>query len=268
MFGRKWKNGGAATALLTGLWLAPLAGAQDAGAAQSVGLAKRQEPASKNQPPTTGTADESRLQELRDSLRQQQRRIEALESELRQLRTSAVVDSPPKPPEQAQQKNLEEKVQKLESRLKNVGPFSFSGDIRLRGEPIFGGPADQSQVRSRLRFRLRFNADAKLNDQISGGFALASGDLNDPISTNQTFNQFYTRKPFAIDRAFLTYTPSSFKALTLSGCSNVSQHHAEVLYQAHKNVQLVFTGYIGRPLNVAPTEDWLKRLQFDAIYKF
>jgi len=53
-----------------------------------------------------------------------------------------------------------------------------------------------SQVRNRARFRARFNLNAKFNDDISGGLSLASGDLNDPISTNQTLNQFYTRKPF------------------------------------------------------------------------
>jgi hypothetical protein len=53
--------------------------------------------------------------------------------------------------------------------------------------------------------------------------------------------------------------------------SNVSQHRLEVFYQAHKNIQLEFTGLFGRPLNwgksTAP-EPLLKRLQFDVIYKF
>jgi hypothetical protein len=53
--------------------------------------------------------------------------------------------------------------------------------------------------------------------------------------------------------------------------SNVSQHRIEVFYQAYKNVQLAFTGLIGRPLNwhtSAAPEPWLKRLQFDVVYKF
>lgn len=53
--------------------------------------------------------------------------------------------------------------------------------------------------------------------------------------------------------------------------SNVSQHRVELLYQAHKNVQLGFTGLFGRPLNfggTTPAENSLKRLQFDVIYKF
>src|SRR5713226_1817118 len=102
-------------------------------------------------------------------------------------------------------------------KLKGIGPFTFSGDVRLRDEPFIGGPSNLSQVRNRERFRLRFNVNAKFNDDISGGFSVASGDLNDPISTNQTTNQFFTRKPFTIDRAFVTYTPHQFKPLALTG---------------------------------------------------
>jgi hypothetical protein len=105
----------------------------------------------------------------------------------------------------------------LEERLKTFDPFTFSGDFRLRAEPTFGGPMDQSQDRFRERIRLRFNAEAKLNDQLKGGFSLASGDLNNPISTNQPLNQYDTRKPIAIDRVYATYTPSWFKPLTLTG---------------------------------------------------
>src|SRR6266481_986636 len=102
-------------------------------------------------------------------------------------------------------------------KIKAIGPFSFSGDMRVRDEPFIGGPTNQSQVRNRERFRLRFNVNAKFNDDISGGFSLASGDLNDPISTNQTDIQFYARKPIAIDRAFITYTPHQFKPLLFTG---------------------------------------------------
>ncbi len=105
----------------------------------------------------------------------------------------------------------------LGDKIKAVGPFTFAGDIRLRDEPFFGGPVDQSQVRNRMRFRLRFNVNAKLNDEFSGGLSVATGDLNDPISTNQTTNQFFTRKGFALDRAFINYTPHGFKPLSLTG---------------------------------------------------
>ena len=109
------------------------------------------------------------------------------------------------------------RIANLESRLKNFGPFQFSGDIRLRGEPFLGGPADRSQDRDRARYRVRFNIVAKLNDDISGGITLASGDINDPTTTNQTITGFYSRKTIAIDKAYVNYNPHEFKNLTLIG---------------------------------------------------
>lgn len=113
--------------------------------------------------------------------------------------------------------DLSNRIGNLEDRLKNFGPFSFSGDIRLREEPFFGGPSNQSLDQNRERFRLRFNVNARLNSDFSGGFSLASGDINDPTTTNQTLNNFYTRKTIAIDKAYVEYNPHEFKELTLIG---------------------------------------------------
>lgn len=105
----------------------------------------------------------------------------------------------------------------LEQRLNNMGPFSLAGDFRLRDEPFFGGPANQSQVRDRERFRLRVDFNVKLNSDISGGVRLTSGDANSPLTGNQTLTQFYVKKPINIDKAFIVYTPHQFKPLTLTG---------------------------------------------------
>jgi Putative porin len=113
--------------------------------------------------------------------------------------------------------DLSNRISNIEDRLKNFGPFSFSGDFRLRDEPFFGGPSNQSLDQNRERFRLRLNLTAKLNDDFGGGFSLASGDINDPTTTNQTVTGFYTRKPIAIDKAYVDYTPHYFHYLTLIG---------------------------------------------------
>ncbi len=105
--------------------------------------------------------------------------------------------------------------QVLEGIRKALGNFQFSGDLRLRGETFHGGTLPVSRVRD--RFRLRFNVDAKFGEEWSGGFRLASGDVTDPTTTNQTFTSFFNRKPIAIDRAFLTYRPKWFKPLSLTG---------------------------------------------------
>jgi hypothetical protein len=48
--------------------------------------------------------------------------------------------------------------------------------------------------------------------------------------------------------------------------TNVTEHRFDLFYQFDRNVQLGFTGLIGRPL--ASTEPMLTRLQFDTIYIF
>ncbi len=177
------------------------------------------------------------LEALRAALREQQELTARLEAKLNSGGAQADVEEAGAeslataqtiPPSSAAQGDLAQKVAKLgadlansqkdlEGRWKTLGPFVLSGDLRLRAEPTFGGPRDQSQDRFRERIRLRFNAEARLNDQLKGGFSFASGDLNNSISTNQTANQYATRKPLAIDRAYATYNPSWFRALTVTG---------------------------------------------------
>jgi len=113
--------------------------------------------------------------------------------------------------------STDERIRNLERQIKGLGPISFSGDIRLRAEPFFGGPSDESLDRVRGRVRARFNVDADLGSQFRAGLTLASGDLNNPISTNQTLTGFYTRKPIALDQAFVEFTPREFNELTLVG---------------------------------------------------
>jgi hypothetical protein len=171
------------------------------------------------------------LQEQNHQLQAQQARMTELEAALHPASPAAAADgvvpvagllattpigatsagTAPDPQDVGQRLDL------LEAKLKAFGPFTFAGDIRLRDEPYFGGPVNDSQDRNRERYRARFYINARLNQDISGGLGLSTGDLNDPITSNQTANQFYTRKPFALDRAWINYNPHQAKALTLIG---------------------------------------------------
>jgi hypothetical protein len=92
-----------------------------------------------------------------------------------------------------------------DAKIKQIGNFNFSGDVRARLEPFF---QEGAVTRHRDRFRVRLNMTGKVSDEISGGISLATGSLDDPISTNQTFTGFFNRKNFAIDKAWITYKPS------------------------------------------------------------
>ncbi len=91
--------------------------------------------------------------------------------------------------------------------------FKFAGDIRVRGESFNQqGTAD----RNRARVRARFGVEGKFAD-FTGGFALATGTLGDPTTTNETLTNNFARKTIALDRAYVTYNPERFKALQLTG---------------------------------------------------
>ena len=55
----------------------------------------------------------------------------------------------------------------------------FGGDFRERLEGFF---QDGKVTRQRLRFRLRLTMNAEVNDDVSFGLRLGSGDLGNPIS--------------------------------------------------------------------------------------
>ena len=88
--------------------------------------------------------------------------------------------------------------------------IKFKGDLRVRNENIEtervvgSGPTaevDDAANRNRMRFRMRFGAEAQVTDKSKVVFQLASGD-GDPRSTNQTFTNIGSGKPVVIDLAY------------------------------------------------------------------
>jgi hypothetical protein len=114
--------------------------------------------------------------------------------------------------------------------------MKFSGDIRLRGQSDTyaednaqnsyidfltvndrggigrAGTAalvNTTEERQRLRTRLRFGLDTELGYGWAAGFKLATGNMRDPVSTNQTLGNTFTRYQLGIDQVFLKYTGQS-----------------------------------------------------------
>jgi hypothetical protein len=93
-----------------------------------------------------------------------------------------------------------------------LGRYRFTGDIRVRGENF---NQETTPDRNRARVRARFGFEGKVGD-FNGGLSIASGSMGDPTSTNETLTNNFDRKTIALDRAFVTYNPSQFKALQLT----------------------------------------------------
>jgi len=125
--------------------------------------------------------------------------------------------------------SVEDRLKKVETRVSEIGAIKFSGDIRLRSESIFGqqnilangdNPAllgNELSPRHRMRLRARLQMRGSVNDEFDWGLRFATGSFADNISTNQTLTDFFNRKPFGLDQAFITYKPKRVAGLRLQG---------------------------------------------------
>jgi hypothetical protein len=95
-----------------------------------------------------------------------------------------------------------------------VGRFRFGGDVRIRGEAY---SQDGVPDRNRARVRVRFGLDGQLNEDFNAGFALATGSIGDPSTTNETLTNVFDRKTISLDRGFITYNPVAHRWLSLTG---------------------------------------------------
>ncbi|MEQ1592646.1 MAG: putative porin [Thiobacillaceae bacterium] len=109
-----------------------------------------------------------------------------------------------------------------------IGRLKWSGDIRVRYqndlfaagnspgtdfvfEPYGLGstisPVNTTEDRQRLRVRARLGLDAKVSDSVSAGFRITTGNITDPVSTNQTLGTDFNKYALVLDRAFVKAQP-------------------------------------------------------------
>ena len=172
-----------------------------------------------------------RLDQLQQTIAAQQETIRLLATRLNSAETSsaplginvAVATQPAQPP------TIEDRMKKVEGRVSELGAIKFSGDLRLRSESFFGlsnslangdNPAvlgNDLTPRHRMRLRARLQMRGSISDEFDWGLRFATGSFADDVSTNQTMTDFFDRKPFALDQAFITYKPKRAPGLRLQG---------------------------------------------------
>lgn len=133
--------------------------------------------------------------------------IEALKQQLAAL--SAKLDQLEK--SQAQTKKTVDETQATADKTADVvaqekSRFSFAGDVRYRNESFDVQYVDRDRDRDRIRARL--NATFRVNDTITGQIGFSTG-ADDPRSGNQTLDGQNSRKPFALDVAYVTWAPNA-----------------------------------------------------------
>lgn len=92
--------------------------------------------------------------------------------------------------------------------------WTWKGDIRLRDEARNRVGTGNDNHRQRIRFRYGF--EGRVNDQLKVTGRMATGNTTDPVSTNQSFDTFFTKKTVVLDLANAEYTPE------IPGLSKVS----------------------------------------------
>lgn len=123
---------------------------------------------------------------------------------------------------------VEEQLKKTgETLARQLGSITFSGDVRFRWESFYGQlnalpNADNQSIvgnplstRQRFRIRARLNIRGQIGKEFDWGLRLASGSFADTISANQTATDFYNRKPFGLDNAYIAWTPRRVPGLRI-----------------------------------------------------
>lgn len=177
------------------------------------------------------------IEELRRRVEQTEQAVSNSALKTNNIPTSDAVSQETKPaasaPAQASEQDarlakIEEQTRKnTETISRQLGSITFSGDFRLRYEGLYGllnssANADNPAIlgnpittRQRLRVRARLAIRGQISKEFDWGLRLATGSFADAISTNQTLTDFYNRKPFGLDQAYIAWTPARVPGLRL-----------------------------------------------------
>src|SRR6266404_1472939 len=201
---------------------------------------KTAEPAPAVKPETTETKinaleqmlveQSQRLDRLQQTIAEQQETIRLLGAKLNGGDAPATGSAQTSvAPQTAKSPTVDDRLKNVEARVSELGAIKFSGDIRLRSESIFGmsnslangdNPAvlgNDLSPRHRMRLRARLQMRGSIKQEFDWGLRFATGSFADSISTNQTMTDFFNRKPFGVDQAFVTYKPKRAPGLRLQG---------------------------------------------------
>ena len=190
----------------------------------------------------------TKLDQLQKTIAEQQLAIQALLEKLsvtQPLTTTATVATTAKaleprsatpPAEPPQTPTVEQRLAKVEGDVKKIGPIRLSGDFRLRFDGIFReattppDPPLEHVQNARVRYRFRLNFDANIYENLTFHAQLATGPVNNPLSTNQDFTAFGARPPFSISEIWVDYRPTKELQLQAGRVPDVFADNSRFLF--------------------------------------
>lgn len=162
----------------------------------------------------TAQAQEGRIAALERKLEEQQQRIDQLEALVTRQATMIERTSPPSPSPTQPVVAATPSAASLPVAATGTAPegafrlpgLDVSGDMRVRQEWNFVDGRDRS--RSAVRARLR--ATYKIDDHFAVGTQIATGDPDDPNSTDVTLGNFVDDFQVSLDQAWIRYSNGGF----------------------------------------------------------
>ncbi len=91
---------------------------------------------------------------------------------------------------------------------------TLKGDFRLRHERI---EQEGKEDRDRQRIRARAGLEAKPSSDVTVGIRLSTSQDGDPVSSNQTLGDGFSRKDVYLDLGYLDWHPEAVKGLSVIG---------------------------------------------------
>jgi hypothetical protein len=91
----------------------------------------------------------------------------------------------------------------------------FKGDVRFRQENVHNDGVSNNKDQDRQRIRARLGAYTEINPQVDTGIRIATGNNDDPRSTNQSLTTTSTRSRSGWIRVTSTTTPTRSRTCTL-----------------------------------------------------
>ncbi|MEO8017227.1 MAG: putative porin [Pseudomonadota bacterium] len=181
--------------------------------------------------------------------------IEALKAQLAAL--SAKIDQLEKA--QTQTKKTVDEAQATADHTADVvaqgnARLSFNGDLRYRNESFEVQYVDRNRQRDRIRARL--NAMFRVNDTLTGQFAITTGST-DPRSGNQTMDGQNARKDFDLDLAYVTWAPNAALKVTAGKQKYGWTRSPGLFYDSDVNPEGISVNYATGNFFAATFYDWL-----------
>ncbi len=179
-----------------------------------------------------------KLDQLQKTIADQQLAIQALLEKLsaKEIDPAPAPAATPAEPQPQAQTTVEQRLGKIEGDVKKIGPIRLSGDFRLRFDGLFRratqppDPPLDHQQNARARYRFRLNFDAEIFKNLTFHAQLATGPVNNPLSTNQDFASLGARPPFSLSEIWIDYRPTKELQLQAGRVPNVFADNSRFLF--------------------------------------